>query len=116
MDIENLQKKIKNFVSERDWEKFHSPKNLAMALGGEAGELLEIFQWLDEQDSFKVMIDEKLATQVRHELADIAVYVLRLCDVLKVNLEDAIHEKLQINESKYPLHLSKGSAKKYTEF
>lgn len=115
MNIQDIQSKIRKFVRERDWEKFHSPKNLAMALGGEAGELLELFQWLDEKESFKVMADEKSAERVKHELADIAVYVLRMCDVLSISLEDAILEKLKVNEAKYPRHLSQGNAKKYTD-
>jgi len=116
MSIKEIQNQIRNFVSERDWEKFHSPKNLAMALGGETGELLEIFQWLTEKESFQIMKEEKTAQQVRNELADVAVYILRLCDVLNISIEDAILEKLKINESKYPSHLARGSAKKYTDF
>lgn len=116
MNVKEIQNQIRNFVSERDWEKFHSPKNLAMALGGESGELLEIFQWLTEKESFQVMKEEKTAQKVRNELADIAVYTLRLCDVLNISIEDAILEKLKINEEKYPSHLARGTAKKYTDF
>ena len=112
---QEIQKKIREFVQERDWEKFHSPKNLAMALGGEAGELLELFQWLSEKESFQIMQDEKKSVRVKHELADIAVYVLRICDVLKISLEEAILEKLKVNEAKYPPHLARGHATKYTE-
>jgi len=116
VNIKEIQNQIRNFVSERDWEKFHSPKNLAMALGGESGELLEIFQWLTEKESFQVMKEEKTAQKVRNELADIAVYILRLCDVLNISIEDAILEKLKINEEKYPSHLARGTSKKYTDF
>jgi len=116
MNVKEIQNQIRNFVSERDWEKFHSPKNLAMALGGESGELLELFQWLTEKESFHVMKEEETAQKVRNELADITVYILRVCDVLNISIEDAILEKLKINEEKYPSHLARGSAKKYTDF
>lgn len=115
MNTQAIQKKVREFVHERDWEQFHSPKNLAMALGGEAGELLELFQWMGEKESFQVMQDEKKASRVKHELADIAVYVLRMCDVLNISLEEAILEKLKINEAKYPPHLARGRATKYTD-
>ena len=116
MNTEKLQEKIRQFVHERDWEKYHDPKNLVMALAGEVGELLEIFQWLTSEESNQVMKDPKTATQVRHEIADICVYLLRLSDKLQVPLEAAILEKLALNEKKYPTHLSKGVATKYTEF
>ncbi|NBV51148.1 nucleotide pyrophosphohydrolase, partial [bacterium] len=113
MNTELLQKKIRSFVTERDWDQFHTPKNLVMALAGEAGELLEIFQWLSSEQSAEVMKDPKTAIRVRHELADIFVYLLRIADKLEINLEEAVLEKLQLNEQKYPVKLSKGSAVKY---
>jgi NTP pyrophosphatase (non-canonical NTP hydrolase) len=116
IDLDKLRAYQRAFVKERDWEKFHSPKNLAMALAGESGELLEIFQWLSEKESFSVARDAKLATQVRHELADIFYYVARLADVLEIDLEEAFWEKMRLNEKKYPVAQSKGSARKYTEF
>ncbi|MFM8270353.1 MAG: nucleotide pyrophosphohydrolase [Pseudomonadota bacterium] len=116
MDIEKLQTKIREFVKERDWEKYHDPKNLVMALSGEVGELVEIFQWLTSEESQQVMKNSKTAIQVRHEIADVCVYLLRLCDKLQIPLEEAILEKLVLNEKKYPPHLSKGTATKYTEF
>jgi len=115
MNTEAIQKKIRQFVEERDWEKYHTPKNLAMALAGECGELLEIFQWLTPEESQELMKDPKKAKQVQHELADIMVYVLRLADKLEISLSDAIDEKLNLNAQKYPVHLSKGSSKKYTD-
>lgn len=115
MDLSKLQDRIREFVQERDWEKFHTPKNLAMALSGEAGELLEIFQWLSPDESFTVMKDELKATQIRHELADVFVYLLRLSEKLNVSLPDAVLEKLAVNQKKYPVQLSKGNAKKYTD-
>jgi len=115
MNIEEIQLRLRRFVQARDWEKFHTPKNLVMALAGEAGELLEIFQWLTAEESQKVNQDPKKAQQVKHELADILVYLVRISDVLGISLEQAVLEKLAINEEKYPPHLAKGNAKKYNE-
>lgn len=115
MNTDLLQEKIRSFVIERDWEQFHNPKNLVMALAGEAGELLEIFQWLSSDQSSEVMKDPKTAIRVRHEIADIFVYLLRIADKLEINLEEVVLEKLQLNEQKYPVKLSKGSAVKYTD-
>jgi NTP pyrophosphatase (non-canonical NTP hydrolase) len=104
------------FVNERNWRKFHTPKNLSMALAGEAAELMEIFQWLSQAESKAVMKSPTKAKAVSHELADVFYYLLRLADVLGVNLEDAFWEKMKHNQAKYPLTLAKGNAKKYHEF
>jgi len=108
----NLQRA---FVSERRWEKFHTPKNLSMALAGESGELMEIFQWLTQAESKKVMKNPAKAKAVSHEMADVFYYLLRLADVLGVNLEEAYWEKMKHNQAKYPVKLAKGNAKKYHE-
>ena len=111
MDITKIQSQLNNFASERDWEQFHTPKNLAMALSVEASELVEIFQWLTlEESNFP---DQKQLASIRSEAADIAMYLIRFCDVLKINLEEAIEEKFIENGNKYPIELSKGSSKKY---
>lgn len=115
MDLKSLQSEIRSFVEERDWEKYHNPKNLTMALAGEAGELLELFQWLTAEESENIMADGKSAKQVRHEIADVFVYLLRLTDKLNIDLEKAVREKLVLNSEKYPAHLAKGTAKKYTD-
>jgi len=113
MDIEALQIKLKKFASDRDWEQFHTPKNLVMALTGEAGELSEIFQWLtDEQAS---TLDSKSLASTSEELADILIYLIRIADVLGINLSDAVDKKLTINSEKYPVVLSKGNATKYNQ-
>lgn len=113
MDISKIQKQLSNFASERDWEQFHSPKNLSMALSVEASELVEIFQWLTlEESNFP---DQKQLASIRSEVADIAMYLIRFCDVLKINLEEAIEEKFIENGNKYPVKLSKGSSKKYNQ-
>lgn len=87
-----------------------------MALAAEAAELLEIFQWLTEEQSKAVMKDKKTAEAVRHELSDILYYLLRIADILEIDLESAFWKKLQLNEKKYPVEHARGSAKKYTEF
>jgi dCTP diphosphatase len=91
--ITELQNTLRDFAHERDWEQFHTPKNLAMALTGEVGELVELFQWLTPQESEAIMSDPRRAEQVRHELADVFGYVLRLADVLGVDLTDALKER-----------------------
>lgn len=114
-DINKLLELQRKFVKDRDWDVFHTPKNLSMALAGEAGELVEIFQWLTAEESFDVMKDTAKATQIRHELADILYYTLRIADRLDVDLEKSLIEKLKQNAKRYPVKLSKGNAKKYTE-
>jgi dCTP diphosphatase len=113
MDIIALQRRLREFAQARDWEQFHTPKNLAMALAAEAGELLEIFQWLtDEQASAVTERDEDLQL-VRNELADILIYLVRMADVVQIDLEDAVQGKLRDNERRYPVELAKGNATKY---
>lgn len=115
MNLKEIREGQRAFVKERAWEKFHSPKNLVMAMAGETGELLEIFQWLSEKESYAIMGDPKKAEAVRHELADIFYYLCRLTDLLDVDLEKAFWEKLELNKKRYPASLVKGTAKKYTE-
>lgn len=114
MDIKIIQERLREFASARDWERFHSPKNLAIALSVESAELLEHFQWLTQEES-RELSDEKTQA-VSHELADVMIYVARLADVLEIDLGAAIQEKLAINEAKYPAERVRGSAKKYTEY
>ncbi len=111
MDINNIQNQLQNFASERDWEQFHTPKNIAMALSVECSELVEIFQWLNPEES--KLPDKMQLELINSEVADIAMYLLRFCDLLGLNLENAIQEKLVKNAEKYPINLSKGNAKKY---
>ncbi|WP_201492824.1 nucleotide pyrophosphohydrolase [Rubrivivax sp. A210] len=103
------------FARERDWEQFHSPKNLVMALTGEVGELSEIFQWMSEEDSKRAAGHPQHAQAVRDELADVLLYVVRLADVLGVDLNAAAEHKLKANAAKYPVSKARGSSKKYTE-
>lgn len=111
--IGQLREELRRFATDRDWDQFHSPKNLAMALSVEAGELLEHFQWLTPEQSANFSEDQ--IAQVRLELADVFLYLVSLSDKLSVDLVLAAFEKLEINAKKYPVALAKGSPKKYTE-
>lgn len=112
-ELNTLRDALRKFAAERDWDQFHSPKNLASALSVEAAELLECFQWLSEEQS-RNLNPEQLAA-VRDELADVLVYLVRLADKLDVNLLDAVREKMVKNALKYPADKARGSIKKYSE-
>ena len=109
-----LQERLAVFAAERDWEKFHSPKNLAMALSVEAAELVEEFQWLTEQQS--ASLDAERHERVRLELADVLIYLLRISDRLGIDLLAAADAKIVLNERKYPAERVRGDARKYTEY
>lgn len=114
MTFESLTAQLREFAKERDWEQFHTPKNLSMALSGEVGELLSLFQWLQDDHIADWMADPTNRTAVEHEMADVFGYLLRLADILKIDLESALLEKIQVNGRKYPVELSRGNATKYT--
>jgi NTP pyrophosphatase (non-canonical NTP hydrolase) len=111
---EASKQRLRAFCAARDWDQFHSPKNLAMALIVEAGELVERFQWLTEAQS-AVLPPGKLA-EVEEEIADIQIYLIRLADKLDIDIDKAVAAKLDLNEQKYPVDKARGSAQKYTEF
>lgn len=113
IDTERLSHALTNFALERDWDQYHSPKNLVMALTGEVGELSEIFQWLSEEVSRSAATNPDTATAVRDELADVTLYVVRLASVLGVDLDAAVREKLRKNAEKYPVDKSRGNHTKY---
>ncbi len=113
-DIETLKHRLREFAAVRDWDQFHSPKNLSMALIAEAAELVEHFQWATQQESHELS-SEKLRS-VRLELADILIYLTRLADKLGIDLMQAVDEKIKINAKKYPAARVHGSPKKYTEY
>jgi NTP pyrophosphatase (non-canonical NTP hydrolase) len=114
-DLSEIKDRLRVFARERDWDQFHSPKNLSMAIACEAGELLELFQWLSESDSRGIMKDANEANRIRQEMADILIYLIRLADILDIELEDAVIQKIDLNAVKYPVATSKGTARKYTE-
>jgi len=113
-ELNDRKQKLRKFAEERDWNQFHSPKNLSMALIAEAAELVEHFQWLTEEQS-KNLSQNKL-DEVELELADIQIYLIRIADKLKIDLLQAVDKKMSINESKYPAEKVKGQHKKYTEY
>lgn len=111
--LTQLRDALREFAAERDWDQFHSPKNLASALSVEAAELLECFQWLSEEQSRALTPEQHAA--VRDELADVLNYLVRLADKLDVNLLDAARDKMRKNALKYPADQVRGSARKYSE-
>lgn len=102
------------FAAERDWDQFHTPKNLAMALTGEAGELLERFQWLTPEQSERDQFTSETLQAIEEEMADVLLYLVRLADRLNVDLATAAKTKLQRNAEKYPVSEAKGNAVKYS--
>lgn len=112
--IDELRERLREFARERDWEQYHSPKNLAMALIVEAAELVEHFQWLTEPQSQALPPDKR--EQVAQELADVFIYLVRLADRVDIDLLDAAQKKLVLNAQKYPAARVRGSAKKSDEY
>lgn len=110
----DIRDRLRQFVAERDWAQFHTPKNLASALTVEAAELLEIFQWLPTGKAEE--LDEQARTAIRHEMADVLNYLVMLADALDVDLFAASMEKIVLNAIKYPVLQVKGDARKYTEY
>ena len=114
MNLDELRVRLRRFSEERDWNQFHSPKNLVMALSVEVAELAEHFQWLSEQESDN--LTPQVRSQVAEEIADVQIYLVRLADRLDVDILAAASSKLKANEAKYPSQRVKGSSKKYTEY
>lgn len=112
--MKDTLEKILKFRNDRDWAQFHKPKDLAMSLAIEAGELMECFQWKTD-DQVKEMISSPDRSKIIEEIADVGSYLLLLCDELDVDLFEAIEGKIQINASKYPIDKARGSSKKYTD-
>ena len=113
-DLEDIRQHVANFAKERDWDQFHSPKNLTMALSVEVAELMEHFQWLSEAQSRD--LDAETLAEVAKELADVQVYVVRLADRLNIDLLAAVALKMKENAQKYPADKVRGSAKKYSQY
>ncbi|MDZ7821880.1 MAG: nucleotide pyrophosphohydrolase [Candidatus Marinimicrobia bacterium] len=111
--LKNISEKLKKFTHERDWEQFHSPKNLAMALSVEVSEIIEELQWLTEEQSSNLSKDK--TEKIRQEIADVFIYLIMLADKYDIDLINAAEDKIMINEKNYPVKRSKGNAKKYTE-
>jgi dCTP diphosphatase len=112
--LESLRDRLRDFAKERDWDQYHTPKNLSMALIAEAAELIEHFQWVEGDRSH--LLEDKTRLAVEEELADILIYLVRISDKLGIDLYAAVERKLEINERKYPADKVRGSVKKYTEY
>jgi NTP pyrophosphatase (non-canonical NTP hydrolase) len=112
--MEELIRQLREFARERDWEQFHSPKNLAMALSVEVAEIVEIFQWLTQEES-KNLRPDKLK-KMKEEIGDVMIFLTNLADKLGIDPLKAAKEKIQINQKKYPASVVKGKANKYTEY
>ncbi|MEV4746320.1 nucleotide pyrophosphohydrolase [Streptosporangium sp. NPDC049248] len=111
-ELEELAGRLRRFAHDREWEQFHTPKNLAMALAGEVGELLAELQWLTPEESARAMENPEAAGRLRSELADVMVYLTRLADVLNVDLVEAAHAKLDQSDRRYDVEAYRGSARK----
>ncbi len=112
--LECLRRRLAEFANDRDWQQFHSPKNLSMALIAEAAELVEHFQWLSEAQSLS--LDDRKRSQVRLELADILIYLIRTADQLGIDLIAAANDKIAINDERYPVEIVKGKAGRADDF
>lgn len=118
LDVNNIIKNLRVFAKDRDWDQFHTPKNLTMALSVEASELLEQFQWLTEAESIglqEIDTDPKKRLAVAEEIADVLLYTLRLADIMNFDLAQITQDKLKKNAEKYPIGKSRGLATKYTD-
>ncbi len=116
LDLDKLLVDIETFSRERDWDQFHSVKNLSMALSVEASELMEVFQWMKEEESNRFFEDPQLCSKVQDEVADVFIYLLRIVSKGGIDLEDVVLKKMRKNSERYPVQLAKGNARKYTEF
>ncbi len=108
--VSRLQEQLRDFVDERDWHRFHTPQNLAMALGGEVGELLAELQWLSADEAWTLRDPGPLRQRVEDELADIAIYLLRLADVVNIDVVDAVTDKIERNRERFPADDVRGRA------
>jgi dCTP diphosphatase len=115
LNVEKIQNELKTFAEQRDWDQFHSVKNLTMALSVETSELVEIFQWMKEEDSNSAHTDPKIKQRAAEEIADVFVYLLRIAKKLNIDLEEATWDKMRKNEEKYPIDKARGQSKKYDE-
>ena len=113
--IIELKKRIQKFVDDRDWTKYHNPKDLAISIAIEASELMELFQWVKEDELKKILDDPSKLTRLEEELADIMIYCLSLANVINMDVTQAVTKKVSKNEEKYPVERIRGSYKKYTE-
>ncbi len=114
MDINSIKQNLRDFADERDWDQFHTPKNLSMALTKEASELMELFQWLTPDESQVQNLSADTIKLAEQELADVLIFTIRLSDKLEIDLDKAVASKMQLNRDKYPVDLAKSNATKYS--
>jgi NTP pyrophosphatase (non-canonical NTP hydrolase) len=114
LNFSGIQERLREFAAARDWEQFHDPKNLSIAMAVEASEVLELFQWLTPEQSKAIRDSEDDMKRVQDELADVLIYAFRLADILGIDLPDAVRSKIDQNEHRYSVHASRGDATKYS--
>ena len=112
MDIKKLNETVDEFVEERQWEQYHTPKNLIMALSGEVGELNECFQWLNDDDIEDVKNSPEKLIPIEHEIADVFIYLIRIANKMGIDVEDAVYKKMELNRLKYPAESNQGVVNK----
>ena len=112
MDLSKLNKEVDEFVEERNWEEYHTPKNLVMALSGEVGELNECFQWLNDDDIEDVKNSPEKLIPIEHEIADVFIYLIRIANKMGIDVEDAVYKKMELNRLKYPAESNQGVVNK----
>ena len=112
MDIKKLNETVDEFVEERNWEQYHTPKNLVMALSGEVGELNECFQWLNDADIEDVKNSPDKLIPIEHEIADVFIYLIRIANKMGIDIEDAVYKKMELNRLKYPAESNQGVVNK----
>ena len=115
MDLVSIGMLIDQFSSDRDWEQFHSPRNLILAIVGEVGELAELVQWVPDSRIGELLSDQHFKKQLEEELADVIIYALRLASVCEINTEEAVLSKIKQNAEKYPIEKAMGRSEKYNQ-
>ena len=118
INVEEIKTYLREFSKDRDWDQYHTPKNLACALSVEASELLEIFQWMNQEEENNLVLDNSNENRkkIEDEMSDILTYLIRLSDILKIDLSSSMKRKFQENEEKYPADQVRGSARKYNDY
>ncbi|MDB4339010.1 nucleotide pyrophosphohydrolase [Rubripirellula sp.] len=114
--IQDVKDAVQDFIDARDWQPFHDPKNVAMAMASEVGELLDLFRWVRSDEAFDVLRDPDDRLAVQDELADITMFLVDFANICDIDIAQAVQRKMQINNDRYPVEKAKGTAKKYTEF
>ncbi len=115
IDLERIHQEIETFIRERDWDQFHSVKNLSMALSVESSELAEIFQWMKEDESNAVKSNAEIKAKLQEEIADVFIYLFRISEKAEIDLESAVLQKIKKNAEKYPVEKSRGNSRKYDQ-